>query len=106
MKSNLELPDNVSLNFDANGVFVRVVLNIPKELVKYVSPNNLSKGGTFNTYQIQQHILSSNISKNVIMEVYRVLLARAMANVRGYKSKYYEDASIKFHNRALELNDF
>lgn len=106
MKTNLELPDNVTLNFDANGAFVRVVLNIPKELVKYVSPNNLSKGGTFNIYQIQQHIPSSNISKNAIMELYRILLARAMSNVRGYKAKYYEDASIKFHNKALELNDF
>jgi hypothetical protein len=104
MKTNLDLPDNVTLKFDANGVFVRVVLNVPKELVPYISPNNRSQGTTFNTYQIHQHIPSIHISYKTIMEVYQVLLTRAMSNVRAYKAKYYEAESKRLNFVPLQLS--
>ena len=41
MQTNLQLPDNVTLEFTGTGVKVRVSFNISPELAKYVSVNNL-----------------------------------------------------------------
>ena len=47
-------PDNVSdLDFDGNGVTVKVSLNIPPEIKKYISPNNLFKGSKFWVYSLK-----------------------------------------------------
>ena len=88
MKSNLELPDNVTLNFDANGVSVVVSLNIPKELVPFMPKENMHKGKEFNVYSLKMYIPSANISKKNILEVHSILLLKLMSNIRKYKIEW------------------
>jgi len=98
MKCNLEFPDNVTLNFDARGLVLRVSLNIPDNLVPYMSPNNVHKGNIHWVYAIETRIHKLAIDKKRLEEVKNELLLRAMANIRKAKSRKYEADSIKMQS--------
>lgn len=44
IKGQNKLFENTSLQFTPIGMFIRVSLNIPPELIKYLSPNNIEQG--------------------------------------------------------------
>ena len=109
MKHNIDLPENCDLTFNGNGVEVRVSLNVPKPLAKYVSKNNLHKGSKFYVYSIKKQIFSKDITLNNIYDTYNLLLNRAMINMRNYKVQQLND-NIKLlegrvsNNKQLTLN--
>lgn len=109
MKHNIDLPENCELKFNGNGVEVRVSLNVPKPLVKYVSKNNLHKGNKFYVYSLKKQIFSKDITMNNIIDTYNILLNRAMINMRNYKVQQLND-NIKLlegrvsNNKQLTLN--
>jgi hypothetical protein len=90
MNLNLDLPDNVTLDFNANGVEVFVSLNIPTYLKVYISPNNLYKAKQFYIYKLGFQLESKYITKKNILEVHQMLLVRLMTHIRDYKSLYYK----------------
>jgi len=91
MKHNIDLPENCELKFNGNGVEVRVSLNVPKPLAKYVSKNNLHKGSKFYVYSLKKQIFSKDITMNNIIDTYYLLLNRAMINMRKYKVQQLND---------------
>lgn len=97
MRSNVLFPDNVWLDFDGNGVTVKVSLNIPPEIKKYISPNNLYKGSKFWVYALKTHIPSKAITKNSLELVRDELLKRLMSNIRLIKSRHLEEESKKLY---------
>lgn len=109
MKHNIDLPENCELKFNGNGVEIRVSLNVPKPLAKYVSKNNLHKGNKFYVYSIKKQIFSKDITLNNIYDTYYSLLNRAMINMRNYKVQQLKD-NIKLlegrvsNNKQLTLN--
>lgn len=103
MKSNLNFTDNITLEFDANGVTVRVCLNVSPEIAKYVSPNNLVKGGTYNTYVLKMHVASKNITHKNLTLVKDTLLKTLMSNIRLLKSKYLKSESDRIFPKQLSL---
>lgn len=109
MKHNIDLPENCELKFNGNGVEVRVSLNVPKPLAKYVSKNNLHKGNKFYVYSLKKQIFSKDITLNNIYDTYNSLLNRAMINMRNYKVQQLKD-NIKLlegrvsNNKQLTLN--
>lgn len=109
MKHNIDLPENCELKFNGNGVEVRVSLNVPKPLAKYVSKNNLHKGNKFYVYSLKKQIFSKDITLNNIYDTYNSLLNRAMINMRNYKVQQLKD-NIKLlegrvsNNNQLTLN--
>jgi len=90
MKVNIDLPDNVELNFNATGVEVSVSLNIPNYLKSYISPNNLYKGKSFYLYKLSYQLESKLITRKNILDIYNMLLLRLMTKIREYKSTYYQ----------------
>lgn len=109
MKHNIDLPENCELKFNGNGVEVRVSLNVPKPLAKYVSKNNIHKGRKFYVYSLKKQIFSKDITINNIIDTYYLLLNRAMINMRNYKVQQLND-NIKLlegrvsNNKQLTLN--
>ena len=104
MKHNIDLPENCELKFNGNGVEIRVSLNVPKPLVKYVSKNNLHKGNKFYVYSLKKQIFSKDITMNNIIYTYNLLLNRAMINMRNYKVKQLND-NIKMLEGRLSNNN-
>ena len=109
MKHNIDLPENCELKFNGNGVEIRVSLNVPKPLAKYVSKNNLHKGNKFYVYSLKKQIFSKDVTMNNIIDTYNLLLNRAMINMRNYKVQQLND-NIKMlegrvsNNKQLTLN--
>jgi len=78
---------NTSISFNANGVFLRVSLNIPPDLAKFLSPNNVTKGKHRHVYALKMHIESDMVCKNNLESVHNMLLNNCMKNIRKAKSK-------------------
>lgn len=104
MKHNIDLPENCELKFNGNGVEVRVSLNVPKPLVKYVSKNNLHKGNKFYVYSLKKQIFSKDITLNNIINTYNLLLNRAMINMRNYKVQQLNDNIKLLEGRVSDNN--
>lgn len=102
MKTNLDLPDNVDLDFDANGVTISVSLNVPLYLKTYLCNNNLKRGKKFNVYILKFHLESKHINKKNIFNVYNTLLNKLMVNIRNAKSKYYECEANRIKNSNIK----
>ena len=103
MQTNLQLPDNVTLEFTGSGVKVRVSLNISPELAKYVSINNLYKRNKMYTYALSYHINSRDVTKGNIEKTWKWLLSRCMENVRKYKAVMLTAQSVTYIQGSLEL---
>lgn len=104
MKHNIDLPENCELKFNGNGVEIRVSLNVPKPLAKYVSKNNLHKGNKFYVYSLKKQIFSKDITMNNIVDTYNILLNRAMINMRNYKVQQLNDNIKMLEGRVSDNN--
>jgi hypothetical protein len=89
--TGLSLPDNCSLNFHANGIKVRVSLNIEKGLLKYITRDKVSKGDKHYVYWCAKDIPLKHCSAKNIENTYMYLLNNAMINVRKYKQYMLEE---------------
>lgn len=78
---------NTSIEFDANGVWLRVSLNIPPQLAKHLSPNNVQKGKYRIVYCLKSHIQSDMVNKNSMEITQNMLLTNCMNNIRNAKFK-------------------
>lgn len=90
------LPDNCTILFTESGMTLRVSLNIPKGMKRYVSPNNLFKGEKkYWVYSIKMDIPSAYITLKNVTQVYEHLLAKAMYNVREMKQQWINDQKLQ-----------
>lgn len=79
---------NTSIDFDANGVCMRVSLNIPPSLAKHLSPNNVNKGKHRTVYALKQHVCNEMVCRNTMETVQKLLLTNCMNNIRKAKKKW------------------
>lgn len=78
---------NTSLEFNANGMWIRVSLNIEPGLAKYLSPNNVQRGAKRTVYCLKSFIESDMICKQNLEVLQSMLLNNCMKNVRKAKEK-------------------
>lgn len=83
--SGLILPENCNLHFHANGIIVRVSLNIPRNLVSKFDKQRIFKGNDMFVYSIEKELEWEYCSPKNITQVYNLLVTRAMKNIRGKK---------------------
>ena len=102
--SGLSLPDNCSLNFHANGIKVRVSLNIEPELLKYVPKGKSAKGDKHLVYWCAKDIPLKYCSAKNIEDTYHNLLNRAMQNVREMKREMLKDQIQKLQNSQTKIS--
>lgn len=102
--SGLNLPDNCSLHFHANGIKVRVSLNIEPELLKFVPKGKSSKGKNFLVYWCAQDIPLKQCSVKNIEETYKWLLNKCMQNVRRMKQEMLEKQISQLQSKQIKLN--
>lgn len=88
--SGLDLPDNCTLIFHANGIKVRVSLNIPRELRKFIPKERLHKADEFFVYWIQKDIPLEFCSVKNIKDTYEHLLNITMQNIRMRKQEFLQ----------------
>ena len=80
--------ENTSFNFNLAGMVLGVSLNIPPELVDYLSSNNVKKAEKMHVYYLEKQIPSEKIELTSVQKVHDYLLKNAMANIRDAKSAY------------------
>jgi len=78
---------NTSIEFTANGMWLRVSLNIEPNLAKYLSPNNVSRGKLRTVYALRNFIETDMICKNNLEQIHNMLLTNCMKNIRNAKAK-------------------
>jgi len=83
----LDLPDNCTLKFNANGIEVRASLNVPKDLFRFLFKGNVHKAPSYLVYSLKYQVNSENVSAKNIRKIYDYLLNNAMRNVREAKRK-------------------
>lgn len=101
--SGLDIPDNCTLIFHANGIKVRVSLNIPKELRKFIPKERLYKADEFFIYWIQKDIPLEFCSAKNIKDTYEYLLNVAMQNVRMRKQEYLQSQINNLAEKVIQL---
>jgi len=82
----LKLPENCTLTFHANGIDVRVSLNVEKDLLPWLPAERIHKGTMF-VYWIRDTIPLEYCSPKNICSMYNILLKRAMIRVREAKER-------------------
>lgn len=78
---------NTSISFNANGMWIRVSLNIEPSLAKFLSPNNVVKGKLRTVYAIRSFVESDMICKQNLEQIHKMLLDNCMKNIRNAKEK-------------------
>lgn len=78
---------NTSIEFTANGVWMRVSLNVEPKVAKHLSPNNVTRGKQRTVYHLRSFIESDMICKHTMESVQRMLLDNCMNNIRKAKEK-------------------
>lgn len=101
--SGLDIPDNCTLIFHANGIKVRVSLNIPKELRKFIPKERLHKADEFFIYWIQKDIPLEFCSAKNIKDTYEYLLNVAMQNVRMRKQEFLQSQINNLADKITQL---
>lgn len=90
--TNLDIPENASLEFAPEGLYLNVCLPIPKEVVKFIGNNTNKfkcKNKKVNYYKIRE--LIDNPSKKRIEYIYKKLLTKLQINIRERKVLVLED---------------
>lgn len=80
-----DLPDNCSLNWNANNIKVRVSLNVERDLVRFIPKNKLHKGKKFWVYWVAKDIPLIKCTPKNIEETYYHLQRVVMINLRNFK---------------------
>lgn len=84
--TNLDIPENASLEFAPEGLYLKVCLPIPKELVKYVgNKNNIFKCKNKKINYYRNKKLIDNPTKKRIEFIYKELLKQLQINIRTKK---------------------
>lgn len=78
---------NTSVEFTANGMWLRVSLNIEPGLAKFLSPNNVARGKNRTVYALRSFIESDMICQNNLKQLHEMLLSNCMKNIRNAKAK-------------------
>ena len=81
---------NTSIEFTANGVWMRLSLNIPPDLGRYLSQNNVVKGKHHWVYGLKCFVESDMVNKKNLEQVHQMLLENCMVNIRRAKEKMKE----------------
>lgn len=79
---------NTSIEFTETGMWIRVSLNIPKDLGNLLSPNNVAKGKVHSVYALKAFIESDMICKTNLEQIHIMLLSNCMSNIRKAKAKW------------------
>jgi len=87
VKVNTNWHLNTSIEFTANGMYVRVSLNIEPGLAKYLSPNNVTRGKQRTVYALRSFIDSDLVCKANLETIQGMLLQNCMKNIRIAKEK-------------------
>lgn len=87
IKVNINWHLNTSIEFTANGIYVRVSLNIEPGLAKYLSPNNVTRGKQRTVYALRSFIESDLVCKSNLETIQSALLQTCMRNIRIAKEK-------------------
>lgn len=91
IKTNQHWHPNTSIEFNSNGMWLRVSLNIETTLVRYLSPNNVKKGKHRLVYCLRNFIESDMICKDNLEKIHTMLLNNCMRNIRKAKEKRNHD---------------
>jgi len=86
MKASFSFPPNVTMMFGDQGIALRLVLNIPKNLRDYVPHKNKGRGKKFNTFIVERQVEGAPSREN-LENIYSGLLKQAMFEVRVCKLK-------------------
>lgn len=78
---------NTSIEFDSNGVWLRVSLNVEPSMAKYLSPNNITRGRYRTVYALRSFIESACVCKDTMQTVHKMLLDNCMKNIRNAKAQ-------------------
>ena len=100
----LNLPDNCTLKFHANGITVHASLNIPKELLKYISKGRVYKSEHHLVYFLEKEIPLKYCSSKNIREVYLFLINKAMQNLRERKKEMLTNQILRLKEKELKVN--
>ncbi len=87
---------NTSIQFTTVGMLIRVSLNVPKDLVRFLSPNNVIKGKNRYVYALRKHINSKDIHKSTVDRVHKMLLTNCMINIRRAKQELLGNEILKY----------
>jgi hypothetical protein len=79
---------NSHIEFDGDGIKLRVSLNIEKRMKPYLSPNNVFAGDQRWVYSISKRIDSPNLEN--LKATYELLMTRAMITCRQAKQLVLE----------------
>lgn len=79
--------ENTSLEFDPNGLWLRVSLNIPPNVAKYLSQNNVTKGKYHTVYALRMFVPTEMVCKQTLETTQKMLLENCMKNIRNAKLK-------------------
>lgn len=99
-----QLPDNCSLHFHANGIKVRVSLNIERELLPYIPKGKVDRGDKFYVYWCSKEIPLAFCTPKNIRETYEYLLNNTMRNVREFKKQHLDSQIKKLESAQKEIN--
>ena len=102
--TGLDLPDNCSLKFHANGIEVRVSINISRELAKFCPPEKVTRGDKYLVYWVKQDISLPFCSAKNLEMTYNKLLNTAMQNVRMRKREMLESQIVNLQDRYRQIN--
>lgn len=90
IKTNESWHPNTSIEFNANGVWLRVSLNIEPGLAQYLSSNNVFKGRYRTVYSLRSFLESAYICKDSMKNIHNMLLSNCMKHIRIAKQKKNE----------------
>lgn len=82
--------ENTSLEFTALGLWLRVSLNVTKEVANCLSPNNVAHGKVFSVYALRMFVPTEMVCKQNLEAVQKLLLENCMKNIRNAKAKIRE----------------
>lgn len=99
----LDIPDNCTLIFHANGIKVRISLNIPKELRNFIPIDKTHKATEFYIYWVQFDLESKYCNDKNIRSIYNKLLNAAMRDVRVAKQKFLQHQINKLQQTQTQL---
>jgi len=102
--SGINFPDNCSLHFHANGIKMRVSINIEKDLIPFVPNGKLQKGDKFFVYWCATEVPLKYCTPKNLSETYNYLLNRVMINVRRMKQEKLHAEINKLENIQTKLD--
>lgn len=82
--------ENTSLEFDSNGLWLRVSLNVSPGVAKHLSRNNVTRGKNRTVYALKMFVPTEMVYKQNLETVQKLLLENCMKNIRNAKTKIRE----------------